>query len=261
MRKTRVRDPKSNDQRVRFAMLGLRACKSLFWHESTRPFPKPVTGASCFIVRIEGRYIGITAGHVVELFREARRANPAINCQLMHASLDLELAIVGFSAKRDVATFEVLPKLIDDGLRPGIIDCLDWPPPVPVRGAPTMFIGYPEGMRTINGPTDATFMAWSCLELIEDVTRREVVMVYDPSRSKSMLEDKGLPPPSLNLSGCSGGPALTFEVRNGKLLVHPAGVIIHGPGGGSKGELGEIAVVRAARLDCIRSDGTISEDD
>lgn len=260
MPETRVLDPKSNDLRARLKMLGLSVCKSLFWHESTRPFPKPVTGASCFIVRIEGRYIGITAGHVVELFREARRTNPAINCQLMHASLDLELAIVGLSAKRDVATFEVPPKLIDDGLRPGIINCLDWPPPVPVRGAPAMFIGYPEGMRTINGPTDATFMAWSVLEFIEDVTRREVVMVYDPSRSKSSLEDKGLPPPSLNLSGCSGGPALTVEVRNGELLV-PAGVIIRGPGEGSKGELGEIAVVRAARLDCIRSDGTISDDD
>src|SRR5262245_6898367 len=252
---------KSNDLRARLKMLGLSVCKSLFWHESTRPFPKPVTGASCFIVRIEGRYIGITAGHVVELFREARRANPAINCQLMHANLDLERTIVGRSEKRDVATFEVPPELIDEGLRPGIIDCLDWPPPPPVKGAPAMFIGYPEGMRTITGSTDANFGAWSIFEFIEDVTWREVVVVYDPSRSKSSLEDKELPPPTLNLSGCSGGPALTVEVRNGELLVHPAGVIIRGPGGGSKGEFEDFAIVRAARLDCIRSDGTISDDD
>src|SRR5436190_21855744 len=99
MPETRVHDPKSNDLRVRLAMLGLRVCKSLFWHESTSPFPKPVTGASCFIIRIGGRYVGITAAHVVDLFREARRANPAISCQIMHANLDLELAIVGLSAK------------------------------------------------------------------------------------------------------------------------------------------------------------------
>ena len=254
----RVHKPQGDDRRLRFAMLGLRVCKSIFWHDRSKPFPKPIRGASCFIVNIRGRYIGVTASHVVDLFRDARRANPETICQIMHATIDLEDNLISQSKRRDIATFNVPSELVDEGLRPGILHYQDWPPPEPVKGALTMFVGFPESMRTITGPSDLQLMAWAGLEIVEDVTSREIIMAYDPTRSRSMLDNQGLLPPTFNLSGCSGGPALIFEPKNDVLEVYASGVITDGPNEGSTGAFAEIAVIHAARLDCMTAEGIIA---
>lgn len=62
-------------------MLGLQVCKSIFWHDVTQRFPKPVQGASCFILKIHNRYVVVTAAHVIDLFREAKAANQNIIAQ------------------------------------------------------------------------------------------------------------------------------------------------------------------------------------
>lgn len=103
------------------------------------------------------------------------------------------------------------------------------------------------------------FRAWAGLELLEDVTAREIIMAYDPGRSRSMLNNVGLPSPTFNLSGCSGGPALTFEVKENLIEIYASGVITDGPNDGSSGAFGEIAVLHAARLDCMNADGMISD--
>lgn len=216
-------------------------------------------GASCFVLNIKGGYIGVTAAHVIEIFRAAKRATPTTICQLMHIEIDLEKNLISQSSERDIATFAVPENMIDDGLRPGILHYQDWPPPPPVKGAHTMFIGYPESMRTSNGPADMQFRAWAGLDFVEDVTSREFIMAYDPNRTRSMLKNTGLPPPSFNLSGCSGGPALTFELKEGYINTYASGVITDGPNEGSSGAFSEIAVIHAARLDCMRADGSIDQ--
>lgn len=241
-------------------MLGLRVCMSIFWHDGSKPFPKPIRGASCFILNIQGRFIGVTASHVLDLFREARRENSATICQIMHATIDPDNNLLSQSKTRDIATFSVPAELIDDGLRPGILHYESWPPPIPEKGALTMFVGFPESMRTVTGPTDLQLLAWAGLEIVEDITSREIIMAYDPTRSRSMLKNRGLPPPTFNLSGCSGGPALTFVPGNGVLEVYASGVITDGPNEGSAGLFEEIAVIHAARLDCMTAEGIISDD-
>src|SRR5579871_3289739 len=100
MAEIRINTPDSDDPRLRFAMLGLQVCKSLFWHDVTQPFPKPVRGASCFILRIKGRYIVVTAAHVIDRFREAQEANPNIIAQLMHREIDVEACLISHSRER-----------------------------------------------------------------------------------------------------------------------------------------------------------------
>ena len=261
MSEIRIHAPDSDDPRLRFAMLGLQVCKSLFWHDVIQPFPKPVRGASCFILMINGRYIAVTAAHVIDRFREAKAANPNIIAQLMHKEIDVEACLISHSRKRDIATMALPAELIDEGLRPGILHYETWPPPLPEKGAPTMFVGFPENMRRSDGPTNMQFIAWAGLDFVEDVTSREIIMAYDPARTVSMLNNTGLPPPTFNLSGCSGGPALIFRNRGEHLDIYASGVITDGPNDESSGAFEEIAVIHAARLDYMRADGTIPEED
>jgi hypothetical protein len=256
----RIHTPDSDDARIRFAMPGLQVCKSIFWHDGTQPFPKPVRGASCFILNINGRHIAITAGHVIDRFREAKQANPNIIAQLMHKEIDLESSLISQSRTRDIATLALPSEFLDEVLLPGVLHYNAWPLPPPQRGAPTMFVGFPESMRKSDDPTNVQFVAWAGLDFVEDVTSREIIMAYDPARTVSMLNDTSLPPPTFNLSGCSGGPALIFENRGNHLEIYASGVITDGPNDASSGAFAEIAVIHAARLDCILADGTIPED-
>ena len=210
---------------------------------------------------INGRYIAVTAAHVIDRFREAKAANPNIIAQLMHKEIDVEACLISHSRKRDIATMALPAELIDEGLRPGILHYETWPPPLPEKGAPTMFVGFPENMRRSDGPTNMQFIAWAGLDFVEDVTSREIIMAYDPARTVSMLNNTGLPPPTFNLSGCSGGPALIFRNRGEHLDIYASGVITDGPNDESSGAFEEIAVIHAARLDYMRADGTIPEED
>lgn len=237
------------------ASAGLRYARPIFWHDNNKPFPKEVTGASCFFLRSSTTYIGVTAAHVVREYQKTRAATQSLVCQLHLMPFNLEGALIDIDDTVDIATFSISER----GLKATLSDPLDvslsWPPKgVVKRDASIQLVGYPENIRIIN-PADrsAVFQAWGALDLVEDFTDSEILIVYDPKR---VIGTPTLPPLGYNMSGCSGGPAIIHETRGGLHLWHPVGLIVGGPKSG-EGDAAEFDMIRIRRIDCIEPTGHI----
>jgi hypothetical protein len=232
------------------------------WHDVMKPFPKPVTVASCFAIKFRERLIGVTAAHVLNAYREAQRANPNVKSQLLTLPFNLEKTVIDHDDELDLATFALselqLPKLYAFGCEK------IWPPPEPIPQSRVCFAGYPGFLIASNAeggmlPDSAPYCA---VPLIQDVTEREIILTYDPVTARA---DPNIPPPPLgaNLSGCSGAP-LILPVTIDEVRVHafPVGVTVFGADKDrdqehSRGEMAAFDTIRARRIHCIRPDGTI----
>jgi hypothetical protein len=101
--------------------------------------------------------------------------------------------------------------------------------------------------------------ALGMLTTVDHITDREIVVIYDPAQAP-MEPLSGLapaPPPRLNISGCSGGPAILHGMRRGLHRWFPVGAIVGGSGTASEGAAREFDLIRIRRIDCIRPDGKI----
>jgi hypothetical protein len=202
-------------------------------------------GGSSFIVRFGDRLIGITAAHVVQVYRNDREQNPALVCQLRLMPFALHDAVIDCDLNLDIATFA----LSEDELRQiegTAVDCTgEWPPPPPTRKI----------LRETYADRSALFSAYGGLS-----GDRDILLTFDPAREQSMVKGLPLPPLGLNMSGCSGGPVLINGERNGLLRWFPAGIIIGGSNRDSKEERGEAEAfdtIRVRRIHFVREDGTI----
>ncbi len=121
-------------------------------------------------------------------------------------------------------------------------------------------------MRVTHPDKSVESRAYGGLPAVEDVTDREIITTYDPSRDKP-LHGLPAPPLGLNLSGCSGGPVLMHGTRNGLIRWFPVGLISGGvdhdndvalgQGEINRGENAEFDIVRIRRINFIRPDGTL----
>jgi hypothetical protein len=68
---------------------GLRYARPICWHDNALPFPKEVTGASCFFLRFKAQIVGVTAAHVVREFQRTKAKTPTLVCQLHLMPFDL----------------------------------------------------------------------------------------------------------------------------------------------------------------------------
>lgn len=234
---------------------GLRHARPICWHDKNKAFPKVVTGASCFFLRFADGCIGITAAHVVRGFQKARAATSSLVCQLHVMPFDLTAALVDIDDDIDIATFAIS----DHDLKTTQSDPFDvswsWPlTEVVRRHAPIQVVGYPENVRMID-PTDrsAVFQAWGALDFVEDFTKNEIIVVYDP---KKVIGSPTLPPLGYNMSGCSGGPAIIHGTRAGLHRWYPVGLVIAGTKT-SEGASSEFDMIRIRRIDCVEPTGRI----
>jgi hypothetical protein len=235
----------------------LRVCTPIYWHDRRRPFPKDVQGASCFFLRFDERTVGITADHVVDAYHAARALSPTTVCQLRLAEFDLDAALIDRDQRLDLATFAVSEAQIA-AINAAVIDCRgNWPPPKPARMQRASFAGFPEIIRAVHPDRSADFNAYGGLEVVEDVTDREIIFTYDPERVQPLNAPK--PPLGFNLSGCSGGPVLIHGTRNGLHRWFPVGLLIGAPKEAGTGELASLDIVRARRIHCLRPDGTLDK--
>jgi hypothetical protein len=232
-------------------------CISLFWHDTTAPWPRRIRGGSCFVLHIGGRFIGVTAAHVIQELQRDRSVTNGLVCQLGGTGYDPRPLIIGYDTELDVATFSVPPHAMAAcGGRPIEIAIADWPPPPPQDGEALVLIGFPE--LSIKAETDfsAAFYAFGALAIAEAVTDDQIVISYDPARDIDLL-GHGLPPLGFNLSGCSGGPVLAVRAQGESLTSFPVGFIFRGPRKSSSDSALGFDLIRARRIHMIRADGTL----
>ena len=95
----------------------LRVCTPLYWHDRRVPFPKDMRGGSSFIVRFGDRLIGITAAHVVQVYRNDREQNPALVCQLRLMPFALHDALIECDHARSAKWSAANPKRVRETKR------------------------------------------------------------------------------------------------------------------------------------------------
>lgn len=240
----------------------LKVCTPLCWHDRKALFPKPVDGASCFILRFPTRLVGITAAHVVAAYDTARQTIPNFVCQLRMMEFPLHSAIIDRDDKLDIATFD----LSEDELEKieGVpVDCRAWwPPPEPARMRALSLAGLPNLGRTTRADKSALFEAYGALPAVEDFNEDNIWTTYDPNRDRPVGD---IPKPSLglNLSGCSGGPVLMHCEHNGLHRWFPVGFIVAGPKRDElnpidRGAVVDVETMRIRRIHIVNKDGTIT---
>jgi hypothetical protein len=172
---------------------------------------------------------------------------------------DLHNAVIDHDENIDIATFFISENELKE-IEGTAIDCTgQWPPPEPARMRAISLAGFPESLRVTHPDRSADFLAYGGLPAIEDFTERDILLTYDPAREQR-LAGLPLPPLGLNMSGCSGGPALMHGERNGRHRWFPVGIMVAGPNrdtGDQRGEAQTFDMIRIRRLHFVRQDGTI----
>ncbi len=239
--------------------IGLRACAPLYWHRADEPWPRLVTGATCFFVTFDGESpIAVTAAHVVRQLLGERAGDPKVIAQIGTCAFDPEASLIAIDDTLDLATFRIAPAIML-ALKKVPVSCYraNWPPPDLQQNRGLILVGFPENRRIVHADGSAIFEAFGALPTVEDYDDRSILITYDPSRDLP-IGSSPLPELHANMSGCSGGLVLMVGEHAGITRWHPAGVVIAGPHDAATGLLGDIDLYRARRVHFIRPDGSIS---
>ena len=220
----------------RASELTVKVARPLFWTDPCLPWPKRLSGATCFILRFRTGLVGVTADHVIAAFEHDKCHARKIVAMLRTAPLDLAHVLIDRDPDLDLATFSVTEEQAAES-QASVVDCRDmWPPPMPRVGAPITFAGFPEAFREECEPTQSKFNAAASATWTQDITDRRIVATFDPARGdyrpRAAPEFADL---GANWSGCSGGPVLVHYEREGTHKWHAVGVIVRGPGGNPTG--------------------------
>jgi hypothetical protein len=236
----------------------MKVARPLIWHDAREPWPKHLTGGTCFILRFDTGLIGVTAEHVIGAFEKAKILNNDTVCLLRTVPYDLTNAIIDRNVDLDIATFSVAE---DELIRSEAIaiDCRsEWPPSVPDKGRELSLAGFPEHLKKASPHYRIQFRAYVHLARVEDVTDRDIIAIYDPQRGDTRSRKAPeFPDVGANLSGCSGGPVLMHAERNGLHGWVPVGLIVGGPGALSDGELSNVDIFRFRHIHFVKIDGSI----
>lgn len=194
---------------------------------------------------------GVTAGHVYDEF--IKYAESGIRCQIGQSSqlFDLRERLIARGKRVDIATYRVATTEISlTGATVLTGWQREWPPKPPQVDKGVLFAGFPGVERKITGPRQLEFGIYSGLGVASSVSDRDISCVIEREYMVP-TKDFSLPPPGYDLAGMSGGPMLAV-VQNEIMGWRLAGVIY---------ECGRnlLEIVKAARADYIREDGTIEE--
>jgi hypothetical protein len=236
----------------------LRWGRPIWWCDWQRPFAElNIKGASCFVLKFTDRCVGVTAAHVIcELFA-ARQVTASLDCRIQLTPLNLLYTLIDMNDQLDIATFSISDEQVHaSGVQPFDVSA-QWPPPegLIAKQMPLQLIGFPECLRIIDyAGGSVTCQAYGALALVEDYSDREIITVYDPTQCIGIPHLLQL---GFNMSGCSGGPAVIHQTRNGVHRWYPVGLIHRGPLGQAEGDDANFDIIRIRRIDCIDENGRI----
>lgn len=240
----------------------LKIARPLVRYNERKPWPKSLSGGSCFILRFDDRLIGVTANHVIDVFQEDEKEDGDNKCILRTVPFDLMKKLLARSAELDLATFAIT----EDELAASealALDCrsANWPPLTPLENDPISFAGFPEEGATPSFPYHVTFPAFMSLSRIQGITQRDIIATYEPNRDSRVVANERFPEVGANLSGCSGGPVILHYERNKAHHFCPVGMIMAGSKGEGAGLMSEFDTLHFRRIHFIQPDGSISDPD
>jgi hypothetical protein len=232
----------------------LSVCVPLYWHDRSLRFPKPVTGASCFVLRFVQQLVVVTAAHVFRTYEKCLRQNPRLICQLRLLPYDLRGALVDIDDDLDIATFRLSDAELNQ-IRGIAVDCRSkWPPPKPECGRTLSLAGFPEIIREVHPDGSGIFQAYGALPPIASYSDRQIIITYDPTRDRPAMAGVPVAPLGFNMSGCSGGVVLMPEFKDGEWRYFAVGLIAHGPRDIGPSEDGRTETPHIRRSDRILQD-------
>jgi hypothetical protein len=244
------------------SQLTMGVARPLFWTDTRAPWPKRLSGATCFILRLDKVLIGITADHVIRAFEQEERRARSMVAMLRTARLDLTRTLIDRDSDLDLATFRVTEEQAAES-QARVVDCRGaWPVPMPCLGSAITFAGFPDDFREECSVTHTEFRAASFATRVEALTDRGIVAIYDPVRGDHrLLAAPEFTDVCANWSGCSGGPVLVHYAREGLHRWHAVGVIVQGPRGDFEGTPNEFDQFVFRRIDFVNADGTLKKSD
>ena len=240
-------------------LLTMQVARPLLWHDQRAPWPKRLTGGSCFVLRFDAGLIGITADHVIKAYEQAKCQMREPICLLRTVRLNLMEALIDRDAQLDLATFRVTEAELRES-EALAIDCREeWPPPIPDRRREISFGGYPDELKKACAADRVEFRFAVHVAHIEDITDRNIVATYDTARDTRVRAAPEMPNLGANWSGCSGGPVLMHVERAGRHRVFAVAAIVEGPGRSAEGALGDFDRYIFRRVHCVNLDGSLKK--
>ena len=234
----------------------------IWWFDTAAPLEDSFHNGSCFFVKVESNFFGVTAYHVIKGYDKDK--NKYRNPQLMIGNNQLPcLDIIEYDDNYDVATFRITQAQADsismqdvDGNIRSIVPFNysreQWESLKLLKKDDTvMFTGYPGEFRNFNGNYEVCFTQKSNDGVIScvDAQRKEYRLNITKDNLVS-LDDT--PTHIYDLGGASGAPVFTFDDRF-KDKVSLCGLI------GEGAKLFEDASTTIIQgISSINSDGTIN---
>jgi hypothetical protein len=159
--------------------------RPIWWYDWQQPFEAlKITGASCFVLKFKVRYVGLAA-HVFNELRCLDDTPPlwtsACNWPRSTYSVRLSIQTMTSTSRRSPSRNS---KSRDPGSSRSTLP-LQWPSDIPIeRDMPIHPVGLPEACGS-----SITRAAWStptyqALGLVEHVTDRDIITIYDPMQSR-----------------------------------------------------------------------------
>jgi hypothetical protein len=204
-----------------------------FQHELSRwadPYSRPVyfgsrrhggydldinsgTGA---LVRLGGRYLGVTCHHVIAAYRERRALGNVEFFYFGEAAIEPETFLIDESKRLDLVTLD-LGSIVGSGdkLQPtNFFEPRRWPPGEVVEGDVIAFVGFPAEWRQQTSRSDLSFGHLAqCAAEVESVADEHFCARIALDESTYIIRNEG----SLAFAGgMSGAPV--FVWRNGPVL-------------------------------------------
>ena len=203
----------------------------------------------------------MTAAHVLEECKRARRSGRVISVQLGDGTLDLEdrNSVIAFDKAIDIATFRIseaevaaLGKTVLRGAQ------RQWPPLPPQPGRGVYFSGFP-GIETIcTSSREVCFGAAPGGGIASSVSEYDISSQIERKHLLAVLA-RGLPPENYDFGGMSGGPMLTVVESSFLRSWSLAGVVYQGPNPSpdSSSAIAGLEIIRARRAHFILPDGSL----
>ena len=242
----------------------MKVARPLVWHDARQSWPKRLLGGSCFILRFDAGLIGVTAEHVIKAFEKTQIEGTSTVCLLRTVLFDLTGRIIDRDPDLDIATFAVTENELvkSEAIE---VDCRSaWPPPVPDIGRELSLAGFPEEFKKDYSYHRFEFHAYVSLSRVEDITDRDIIATFEPSRDFRVRAAPEFPDLGANLSACSGGPVLMHAERKGLHRWFPVGLIVGGPKDATREHdvptdaAREFDIFRFRRIHFVNPDGSIN---
>jgi hypothetical protein len=240
----------------------LALCIPLHWHDRRLPWPKPVTGASSFVLGFDEGLVLVTAAHVYRAYERGVLKNPHLVCQLRTHVLDLRGQLIDIDDDLDIATFRLARAALDE-IGGHAVPIEKWPLPEPIEGRGLSLAGFPECIREVYADGSGMFQAYGAQPVVENVSDRQIWTTYDPTRDVPLSDDVPAPPLGFNMSGCSGGIVLMPEWKpsDAAWRLQPVGLIRAGSHDMQvDADRPPIDHIFIARLNRLRPDGSIDRE-